>query len=288
MRTCLQLADTGEQMRVPPRRLAPRLAPSEAACTSSRRQAIAAALLLLRPLGAPLPAHAVAACDASGRVDAPGGAFRSAAFEKPNYSSAIVASRDTNVSPREAYDIIAERAVLPKGVACARALDLGAGAGVSTQLLWLNGFRSIEAVDPSRVAWDENVEKDGAVKLPAGVSFVQATDDSFLARRARDPEAAPFEMVVVNYAINPDKAADFARALLTPEGKLLAPVNVQRDYWFAQEYRLMNQRGDVLWRKDKVGSWEVTFQPDFTQPTCQGQWCPQFRGADSLTTLELK
>ena len=38
----------------------------------------------------------------------------------------------------------------------------------------------------------------------------------------------------------------------------------------------------------KVGSWEVTFQPDFTQPTCQGQWCPQFRGADSLTTLELK
>ena len=99
-------------MRVPPRWLAPRLAPSEAACTSSRRQAIAAALLLLRPLGAPPPAHAEAACDAS-QVDAPGSAFRSAAFEKPNYSSAIVASRDTNVSPREAYDIIAERALLP-------------------------------------------------------------------------------------------------------------------------------------------------------------------------------
>ena len=130
-------------MRVPPRWLAPRLAPSEAACTSSRRQAIAAALLLLRPLGAPPPAHAEAACDAS-QADAPGSAFRSAAFEKPNYSSAIVASRDTNVSPREAYDIIAERALLPKGVPCARALDLGAGAGVSTQLLWLNGFRSIK------------------------------------------------------------------------------------------------------------------------------------------------
>jgi hypothetical protein len=274
-------------MRVPPRRLAPWFAPSEAACPSSRRQAIAAALLLLRPLGAPPPAHAAAACDAS-QLDAPSGAFRSAAFEKPNYSSAIVASRDTNVSPREAYDIIAERAVLPKAGACARALDLGAGAGVSTQLLWLNGFRSIEAVDPSRVAWDENVEVDGAVALPAGVSFVQATDDSFMARRAKNSEATPFEMVVVNYAINPDKAAEFARALLTPEGNLLAPVNVQRDYWFAQEYRLMNKRGDVLWRKDKVGSWEVTFQPDFTQPTCQGQWCPQFRGADSLTTLQLK
>ena len=36
------------------------------------------------------------------------------------------------------------------------------------------------------------------------------------------------------------------------------------------------------------GATQVTFQPDFTQPTCQGQWCPQFRGADSLTTLQLK
>ena len=253
-------------------------------CTATRRQAIAAALLLLHPLEAP-PAHA-ASCDAS--RDAPSNAFRSAAFDKPNYSSAIVASRDTNVSPREAYDIIADRAVLPKGLACARALDLGAGAGVSTQLLWLNGFRSIEAVDPSRVAWDDNVEQDGSVALPAGVSFEQATDDSFLARRAQDPASAAFDMVVVNYAINADKAAEFARLLLTAEGQLLAPVNVQRDYWFAQEYRLMNRRGDVLWRRDKVGSWDVTFQPDFTQPSCQGQWCPQFRGVDSLTTLRLK
>ena len=46
---------------------------------------------------------------------------------------------------------------------------------MSTQLLWLNGFRSIEAVDPSRVAWDENVERDGEVPLPPGVSFTQAT-----------------------------------------------------------------------------------------------------------------
>jgi len=199
-----------------------------------------------------------------------------------------VASRDTNVSPREAYDIIADRAVLPKGLPCARALDLGAGAGVSTQLLWLNGFRSIEAVDPSRVAWDENVERDGEVPLPPGVSFTQATDDTFLSQRNLAKNTSAFDMVVVNYAINADKASEFARELLTAEGNLLAPVNVQRDYWFAQEYRLMNRRGDVLWRKDKVGSWEVTFQPDFTQPSCQGQWCPQFRGADSLTTLRLK
>ena len=34
----------------------------------------------------------------------------------------------------------------------------------------------------------------------------------------------------VNYAINPDKANEFARTLLTAEGRLLAPVNIQRDY----------------------------------------------------------
>ena len=163
-------------MRVPPPRLAPRLAPSKAACTASPRQAIAAALLLPPPLGAaPPPAHAAmlipnlrpppasaaraltgavqrwgaallaasvltaapftppafaasASCDTS-RVEAPSGAFRSAAFEKPNYSSAIVASRDTNVSPREAYDIIAERAVQQYGQSAPLAvLQLGSCA----------------------------------------------------------------------------------------------------------------------------------------------------------------
>lgn len=207
--------------------------------------------------------------------------FCSAAFDRPNYSSAIVASRDTNVSPKEAYDIISERAQPPTGVSNPRALDLGAGAGVSTQLLWLNGFRSIEAVDPSRMAWDENV-----ASIPAGVTFSQTSDDAYLARRSVND--ALFDLVLVNYAINSDKAAEFAKTLLTAEGYLLAPVNLQRDYLFAQEFRLMNRLGEVIWRKDKVGTCEVTFQPDFTSSTCSGQWCPQFRGLDSLTTLNLK
>ena len=49
----------------------------------------------------------------------------------------------------------------------------------------------------------------------------------------------------------------------------------------------MDRAGEVLWRQDKVGAWEVTFQPDFTSPNCQGQWCPQFRGQDALSTLQL-
>ena len=146
----------------------------------------------------------------------------------------------------------------------------------------------IVAVDISRTAWDEFVERDGESPLPSGVSFTQANDDAYLESfLSRGPEAEGFDMVVVNYAINPEKANELARALLTAEGRLLAPVNIQRDYWFAQEFRLMDRSGTVLWRQRDVGAWQVTFQPDFTEPSCQGQWCPQFRGPDSMSTLQL-
>ena len=49
----------------------------------------------------------------------------------------------------------------------------------------------------------------------------------------------------------------------------------------------MDRSGAVLWKQRDVGAWQVPFQPDFTSPNCQGQWCPQFRGADSLSTLQL-
>ena len=39
--------------------------------------------------------------------------LRTGAFEQPNYSNAVVASRDTNVSPKEAYDVISSRALPP-------------------------------------------------------------------------------------------------------------------------------------------------------------------------------
>ena len=88
---------------------------------------LAASVLTAAPFTPPAFA-ASASCDTS-RVEAPSGAFRSAAFEKPNYSSAIVASRDTNVSPREAYDIIAERAVQQYGQSAPLAvLQLGSCA----------------------------------------------------------------------------------------------------------------------------------------------------------------
>ena len=138
--------------------------------------------------------------------------------------------------------MIATRALPPPGGSrCPRALDLGAGAGVSTEILWRNGFRSIVAVDPSRVAWDKFVGE----QQPAGsgVTFIQNSDDGYIESRPAD--AALFDLVLVNFAINADKARDLL-ALLTPNGRLLAPVNQQRDYWFRQEYREFDRTGELL------------------------------------------
>ena len=103
---------------------------------------------------------------------------------------------------------------------------------------------------------------------------------------ARAADAPLFDMVLVNFAINADKVGDLL-PLLSPEGRLLAPVNQQSNYWFRQEYREFDRSGAVLWRTDTSGGWQITFQPDFTSPACQGQWCPQFRGA-AENTLKLR
>ena len=251
----------------------------------SRRQAamaLASTLLVANPPHAPLLAEAVADATLPSTCKQPSAEFRSGAFEQPNYSNAVTASRDTNVSPKEAYDVIAARAVPPPGVPCPRALDLGAGAGVSTQFLWLNGFRDIVAVDPSRVAWDKFV---GPLPAGGGVVFEQNSDDGYLAKRPAD--APLFDLVLVNFAINQDKAQELCE-LLTPEGRLLAPVNQQRNYFFRQEFRLYDRSTNVLWRTDTSGGWAITFQPDYTSPSCQGQWCPQFRGPVDRETLKLE
>ena len=82
----------------------------------------------------------------------------------------------------------------------------------------------------------------------------------------------------------PTRRSSFARRPLVPTtGRMLAPVNVQQDYWFSQTFRLLDQSGKVYLKRGTSGGWQVTFQPDFTEPNCQGQWCPQFRGASDDT-----
>ena len=138
----------------------------------------------------------------------------------------------------------------------------------------------------SRLAWD----KFAAERLPAGVAFRHASDEQFMAQRRAGAEAAdrePFDLVVVNYAINHEKAVRFARELLAPGGRMLAPTNVQEDYWFKQQYELLDASGAVLWTKGTLWSYDVLFQPDFTSPTCQGQWCPGLRTDDAAKQLLL-
>jgi SAM-dependent methyltransferase len=204
-----------------------------------RRRALLATALLLPP---PRPSAAESAVSSARRL--------------PELSNSIIASRDTNVSPKEIYDHLrsltaADAELSPAALAPqrrGRALDLGAGAGVSTQVLWDAGWREIEAVDPSGLAWERFCE--GAAALD-GVRFHQQSDERYVAARPATDER--FDLVIINYAVNAEKAVRFARELLTKNGRLLAPTNVQSDFWFNQRYELLDARGEVLWTRGTLG-----------------------------------
>lgn len=122
-------------------------------------------------------------------------------------------------------------------------------------------------------------------QLPSGISFKHASDEQYIA--SRQPSDAKFDLVVVNYAVNREKALRFAKELLAPGGRVLAPTNLQDNYWFKQEYVFLDEQGKVLWTKGTLWSYDVLFQPDFTNPGCQGQWCPQYRNDDAVRGLRL-
>ena len=261
--------------------------------------------------------------------------FRTKAFNLKEYTNSIVASRDTNVSPKEAYDVLAD-AIAPlannnkkkKTLQSANsndhiedntnnnwALDVGAGAGVSTQTLYDMGLTHLDAVDWSGTAWDENV-----VSCPPTVTFHEMDDERFFANQRKQNPNRKYEVIVYNFAINLDKAVRVAKEYLDPEldsARLLAPANVQKDYWYKQTYYLINQKGEIKWNSNpdvggrscllhlawcllltnnskltlrytilvhasnKIHSfvaWSVQFQPDVTEDTCQGIWCPPYNG----------
>ena len=106
----------------------------------------------------------------------------------PELSNSITASRDTNVSPGEIYDFLRKtKDIRPEAILGpresvdrrGRALDLGAGAGASTQVLWDAGWAQVVAVDPSRLAWDKFTDP---ARLPASVQFYHASDEQYLER----------------------------------------------------------------------------------------------------------
>eukprot|EP00816_Leptocylindrus_hargravesii_P003363 CAMPEP_0196808210 /NCGR_PEP_ID=MMETSP1362-20130617/8202_1 /TAXON_ID=163516 /ORGANISM="Leptocylindrus danicus, Strain CCMP1856" /LENGTH=350 /DNA_ID=CAMNT_0042182457 /DNA_START=130 /DNA_END=1182 /DNA_ORIENTATION=+ len=215
--------------------------------------------------------------------------FKSGGYGKEEYSNAFTASRDTNISPKEAYDSINSRYVMePVAIAKAenripRALDVGAGAGVSTQILWEQGYRSIDAVDWSASAWDRFVVEDAGGYSPPSVTFYELDDERFRSLWRRD-KLERYDSIVFNFAVNDSKAREFAAEMLNTNGHLLAPVNMQQDYWLKQAYKCYDKDGNILWQTTDVGAWSVQFQPDVTQDTCQGIWCAPFNGFKKMGT----
>ena len=217
--------------------------------------------------------------------------FHSVGYGREEYTNSIIASRDTNISPKEVYDTLqsdflkeaCQAAKREKGSDyIPRALDVGAGAGVSTEVLYRLGFRNIEAVDWSGSAWGENVVDDPSGHCPQSVTFFELDDERYLDRwretyTGRDDGL--FDVITFNFAVNSSKAKLFARELLNKNyGRLLAPVNTEQDFWQKQIYQVLDSDGNVMWSAGDVGAWSVLFQPDVTQDSCSGVWCAQFNG----------
>ena len=210
--------------------------------------------------------------------------FVSLAYGREEYTNAIVASRDTNLSPAEAYDVI--RAKIPSAADARwnrnnnnnnsiRVADVGAGAGLSTTILYQEkGYRDIRAIDWSRTAWEASV---GAQQSPGGVQFYEMDDDTFFS--SNDTNDNVLDVIVYNFAINPEKAVRVARSYLSANGLLLAPCNDRTNYWYKQSYVLFDHSGQPLWRSDAyLGAWSIQFQPDVTSHDCTGIWCGNFNG----------
>mmetsp|Transcript_5359 Transcript_5359/g.8798 ORF Transcript_5359/g.8798 Transcript_5359/m.8798 type:complete len:282 (-) Transcript_5359:34-879(-) len=245
----------------------------------SRRHAVASILVGGGATLVPPPARARVDDDTS---------FRSGGFGREEYTNSIVASRDTNISPKEVYDTLAKLKKTDNtdvGKQQLRALDVGAGAGVSTQVLWDMGYQTIDALDWSGEAWRLNVEENGS--CPASVHFFELDDERFLqqwkakANNSRK-DSERYDVIAFNFAVNRNKANMFCKDLLKENGILLAPINTQTDYWLKQVYTLMDSSGQTLWTANDVGAWSVQFQPDVTQDTCQGVWCAPFNGFQRL------
>ena len=144
-----------------------------------------------------------------------GTSFHSNAFGLEEYNNVFAASDNTNVSPKEAYDTILSK-VSPTELTTAteaagrplRALDLGAGAGVSTEMLWRLGYRELVAVDWSDAAWTRFVSP---ASVPRSVTFMALDDQRWLgtwqAHAAagggfEHGEDGRFDAIVFNYAVS--------------------------------------------------------------------------------------
>lgn len=178
-----------------------------------------------------------------------------------------VFSQDTNISASDIYD--AQRQYLkPDGEKHGlRALDLGAGAGVSTSVLKQLGYEHIDSVDQSDTAWMQS----GANKMK-DVKFHKATADDFIAG-IKSKDGTQYDAVNVAYGLKDSKAIDYAERVLARGGKFLVPITtsevVERPGKIATRWHLVTKDGSGnVHDKDlpdkPVGGGQMKFQPDIT------------------------
>jgi hypothetical protein len=139
---------------------------------------------------------------------------------------------------------------------------------------------SSDAVDWSGDAWQKNVVEEG--HCPPTVNFYAMDDERFVEQHWKKQQLPKYDAIAFNFAVNQDKALLFCQTLLNDDGSLLAPINAQKDYWLKQTYQLLDAQGKVVWSAADVGAWSVQFQPDVTQDTCQGVWCPPYNGFQKM------
>ena len=76
----------------------------------------------------------------------------------------------------------------------------------------------------------------GGEKVPEGVVFTPMDDERFVDEQLRGANTInknkKFYVIVFNFGVNESKARAYAKEFLNPDvRRLLAPVNIQPDYW---------------------------------------------------------
>ena len=113
------------------------------------------------------------------------------------------------------------------------------------------------------MAWDRFANE----KLPPDVEFFHGSDEQFVTQwEDAKPQPEKFNLVVLNYAVNHDKAVRFAKTLVAPGGHLLAPTNVQNNYWFAQQYERVRALPGLCPREENIFIFSIRVRTLFVAP----------------------
>lgn len=132
---------------------------------------------------------------------------------QPQMSLKVITA-ETHLPAMEAYETLRRDLEQPGH---GTALDLGAGTGFSTKVLYDLGYTGgIDAVDPSGVAWQACHYASGL----KGVAFYAETDVDFLRGHTRKM----YDAISVSFGMTTAKAEAIGQAHLIPGGRMFVPV----------------------------------------------------------------